>query len=1298
MLLRSPVLLATSQAKIRTDSGYELVRFLIDQGSELSFVTEELVKHLKLTRRSASIPLLGIGGTYSGRTRGVVDLRLHSLYNSTDDCAIQAYILPQLSRQLPTFTTTTNFWPHIANLQLADPDFGRPGPIQLLIGSDFYGKIIRPDLRRGEVGSPITQLTVFGWVLSGPVKEPNELTTVTGYNCSIDHDLHELLTRFWTQEEVLSTQEESLTPEEASCESHFKSTHSRDNTGRYIVRLPLKAPVTSLGDSKRTALRCLSRLRQRFASDPIYHQRYSAFIDEYKALGHLTIVPTPEIESSTVYYLPHHGIVREHSETTKLRVVFNGSSKTNTGISLNDILLTGPKLQSDIADVLLWIRIHRFIFVTDIVKMYRQIQLHHEDWNLQRIFWYDSTQQPVSYQLTTVTYGLNCAPYLALRTIQQLIEDEGQRFPLAISALTRGRYVDDIFGGAETILETQKIIEQLIKITTAGGFPLQKWHSNCPAVLEHLPNIACNTAPSVEMEPSQTKLLGLNWQPDADRFQFTVWPSFNRAITKRTALSEIAQLYDPLGFLSPVIIRVKIFIQEMWLSKISWDDPLPPHLHERWHLFRQDLPCMGKLTIPRWINISSTARIIELHGFSDASLLAMAAVVFIRVVDQNEHVSVTLVQAKTKVAPLKRLTIPRLELTAALLLTRLTLRVQHVLDLSDKPVFLWTDSSLVLTWLSAHPSRWKDYVRNRVTTIQEVMPNATWRFVPGKENPADCASRGLRAEQLSQYTLWWNGPDWLQQLPSHWPRAEFHSAPESDIEERPSNLFSVSTAPKYWNLLNKYSSLNRLLRITSICMRAVNCFRRHASSSTWNPISPSELQSSSLFWAKTVQKAWFSHELKLLNEGGLLPKSNSLIRLTPFVDKYGVLRVGGRIQNSLLDPETKHPIILPRHSPLTNLIIQDAHLKTLHGGTQLTMAYLRRTYWIIGGRAPVRSFILRCVRCARYRKVRAQQLMGQLPSPRVTPSRPFLNTGVDYAGPITIKTWRGRSARTYKGYLVIFVCLSTSAVHLELVTNYTTDAFIAAYKRFTGRRGICAAMFSDCGTNLVGAHSELRKLFDSASKEAVQIATILANDGTTWTFNPPSAPHFGGKWEAAVKSTKFHLLRTIGDTILTYEELTTLLTQIEAILNSRPLCPLSDDSEDLTSLTPGHFLIGEALTVIPEPNLLQEPSNRLTKWQLIRQKVEHFWARWSGEFLQRHQAISKWHHPNNHIRVGCMVLVIDERYPPAKWPLARVLELHPGPDGLTRVVTVRTSTSILKRPIAKLSILPINQEETSSAT
>lgn len=696
------------------------------------------------------------------------------------------------------------------------------------------------------------------------------------------------------------------------------------------------------------------------------------------------------------------------------------------------------------------------------------------------------------------------------------MEDEGSNFPLAVPSLVKGRYVDDIFGGADTVEETELIMNQLTQLCNAGGFPLQKWRSNSRELLSNSTEQNCQSIIPVELEESQIKVLGISWQSNNDVFQYISHPKENKIITKRSILSEISQLFDPLGFLSPILINAKMLIQELWLLRVAWDDPLSVELENRWIAFRKQLAELNTIQIPRWLNVSRTSQSVEIHGFSDASNLAMAAVVYLRVVDRSGEIKVNLVQAKTKVAPLKHMTIPRLELTAVFLLSRLISRLRQSLNCNENSIFLWTDSTVTLTWLTTHPSRWKDYVRNRVAAIQDLVPNAHWQFVPGKQNPADCASRGLSASQLKQHTLWWIGPSWLRHSPETWPSGQFKQSSEANREARTRQIAITIRNPSKdikWDLLHKYSSLTRLLRITAICWRFIN--RLQKKNFEIAPyITPAELQKSQDFWIKQTQLRCFSQDYEAIKRGTLLPKAHPLTRLTPFVDDKGILRVGGRLQQSLLNIEEKHPIILPRTSRFTDLIIYEAHLNTLHGGTQSTLAYIRQKFWIIGGRAPVRSHILRCIRCARFRGRRAQQLMGQLPIPRVTPSRPFLHSGVDYAGPIMLKTWNGRAAKKYKGYIAIFVCMSTSAVHIEIVTDYTTEAFVAAYKCFTGRRGICATLYSDCGTNFVGADKALRQRFKNASRELKELANILANDGTCWRFNPPAAPHFGGKWEA----------------------------------------------------------------------------------------------------------------------------------------------------------------------------------------
>ncbi|XP_070168305.1 uncharacterized protein [Polyergus mexicanus] len=865
--------------------------------------------------------------------------------------------------------------------------------------------------------------------------------------------------------------------------------------------------------------------------------------------------------------------------------------------------------------------------------MFRQIQVHPDDWDLQRILWVDDQLNIIPYQLTTVTYGTRSAPFLAVRVLLQLVKDEGRNYSLAVRSLLKGRYVDDICSGADTLPELISIAHQLVNLCKAGGFPLAKWQNNHPELFRALPRDGAAVEPH-SFANTQGKILGLTWQPHSDQFVFQSKASNRPVITKRTILSEVVQLFDPLGFLSPVIIRAKTLLQELWLEKVGWDDCLSPQLRDWWTHFRSELSDLTSITIPRWMSLTPSAT-VELHGFSDASQLAMAAAVYIKVTPHMTESIITLVCAKTKVAPLKRLTIPRLELTAAVLLSRLISYVQRTLEFAEIPIYLWTDSSGSLTWINSHPSRWKDFVRNRVAAIQERVPQGHWRFIPGKENPADCASRDLSSAQLSRHHLWWNGPSWLAQSPQHWPSTVSQLDSAATLGERPGLLLTSSTIRQHhlWELLYRYSSLTRLLRITAHCQRCCATLKGIPQSSLATPLTPADLEVSRLYWIRSVQSAYFTSELTIISSGAHLSRSHPLAKFTAFIDHSGILRVGGRLRHSQLDSECKHPAILPRDSYLSRLIISDAHLRTLHGGTQVTLTYLRQAYWIVGGRAPVRSYILRCVRCARQRGVRAQQLMGQLPSSRIRPSRPFLNTGVDYAGPLTLKTWRGREAKCHKGWLAIFVCFSTSAVHLEAVTDYSTDGFIAAYRRLTERRGICQTLFSDCGTNFQGADTSLKRLFNAGSKEFSELTQLLTHDGTTWVFNPPAAPHFGCKWEAAVKSVKHHLRRTIGETALTYEELTTLLVQIEAVLNSRPLCPLSDDPEDLAALTPGHFIIGAAPTTIPEPSLSAVPLPRLSRWQLDQQQFQHFWSRWSAECLQRQLAISKWH-PSLHANQG----------------------------------------------------------------
>ncbi|XP_011882055.1 PREDICTED: uncharacterized protein LOC105569874, partial [Vollenhovia emeryi] len=393
----------TALALVNSSTTPHSARLLIDTGSELTFVSENLIRQLNIPRQYSGIVITGIAGKECTRTRGVVSLTLRSTHSNAA-ATIQAHVPRTVTSILPSFEAEPEEWPHLRN-SLADPDFLIPRPVDILIGADAYGQIIKPNIIRHSPLMPIAQLSIFGWLVLGPVNREAPRTATHHASTQVNEDaLNELLTKFWVQEEVPTHDVNQLTPDEQRCEEHFKATHSRDSSGRYVVRIPLKSPVYLLGDSYHVAHQCLKGLRRRFSRDVNYQRLYQQFMMEYETLNHMTKASSISSRRSH-FYLPHHGVLKPDSTTTKLRVVFNGSSASTSGYSANDLMYTGAKLHLNISDVLLWIRRHRHIFATDITKMYRQIKIHKDDWELQRILWMDDQLNEVPYHLTTVTYG-----------------------------------------------------------------------------------------------------------------------------------------------------------------------------------------------------------------------------------------------------------------------------------------------------------------------------------------------------------------------------------------------------------------------------------------------------------------------------------------------------------------------------------------------------------------------------------------------------------------------------------------------------------------------------------------------------------------------------------------------------------------------------------------------------------------------------------------------------------------------------------------------------------------------------
>lgn len=364
----------------------------------------------------------------------------------------------------------------------------------------------------------------------------------------------------------------------------------------------------------------------------------------------------------------------------------------------------------------------------------------------------------------------------------------------------------------------------------------------------------------------------------------------------------------------------------------------------------------------------------------------------------------------------------------------------------------------------------------------------------------------------------------------------------------------------------------------------------------------------------------------------------------------GVVKVGRRIERSELEHDQKHPILLPKSHPVTSLIIRQMHEKMMHAGEAGTLYALRNKYWIVDGRVEVKKVLSRFFKCRRVNPQEFLYVMGNLPKVRVIAARPFENVGVDYCGYFYIKEKRLRNKNKIKVYVAVFVCMVTKPVHLELVGDLTSDAFLNAFRRFVARRGKCKNLYSHNGTNFIGANNELKELHSMLySQENVnKVKSELLKDEIQWHFIPPRTPHFGGMWEAAVKSFKQHLKRTVGDTLFCYESFNTLLCEIEAVLNSRPLTPMSADPSDLNVLTPGHLLIGQSLQAIPAPDYTDVKTNRLAVWQHIQKIKVNFWKCCHAEYLNELTVRNKWHQGQSSVELGMLVMLRDENQPPLR--------------------------------------------------
>lgn len=1281
---RTTVLLSTAQVNILNNDKQNMsVRCLIDNASQNNLITSACCAQLKLKPISLSNSFIKGIGSASQTVHGYVPL-LVTTKDKKYSYNITALVVDNITDRMPSEYVDTSVVQHLVDLPLADPYWHIPGEVELILGAQLFphlllgGRVVAPP-------APSAIETVFGYILTGDAPTSNfnknntactlqNINTATFFTCSSGVEmrdrfdalhLNKTLTKFWEMEEMPT--KGFLSPEDSQCEGIYTATVSRDATGRYCTALPFCRDPSELGDSRSVAVRRLLSLERKL-QNPELRASYNEVVQDYIENDYLSEVPPDSEDYSQGYFIPHHAVVRRDKETTKVRIVLDASTKCHNDISLNDILHTGPNLQADIFVLLLNFRLFAIALAADIKQMYLRILLQPEHRKYQKILFRFDPAQPIrEFQFNRVAFGLKCSPFLAMRTVRQLAIDERDRFPRAADVASHELYMDDLTTSVPTVDEGKSLSRELIDFFKSGGFHLTKWASNSPELLDAVPQ--SNRAAIEFSDNENLKVLGLKWLPAQDIFTFSTAP-IKETYTKRTILSSIARLWDVLGFAAPVILFAKLLIKELWLLKVDWDDPLPDYILSLFQRFNDQLPLLSACKIPRHLGVTIGCS-TNIVAFADASLKAYGCVVYLHVTDSEGNVHVNLICAKSKVAPVKVVSLARLELCAAVLMSKLVRLIYETYSARTKigNIFAFSDSKIALSWINSLPHRWDIYVSNRVAKCQENLDSRHFYHISGIENPSDCLSRGLLPEQLLSHPLWWYGPPWLCAPVSNWPITPFLPEACETLPEYKSKTFVCSaskSAPGFlYDLMQKFSSWNKIIRIIAYILIFAKILPRNER------ITASQLIIAERYLIRAVQGFHFTQLIHDLKTNKVI--SSPLRKLDLFIDEHGIVRVGGRLSNSNLPYEAQHPALLPKHDHVTHLLIDYYHRLHCHTGANVLSSLLRQKYWILSSRNVIRQRVHACNLCFKNSPSHLNTKMADLPAYRVQETKAFVHTGVDYAGPINITLCRRRGQRSQKAYICLFICLVTKAVHIELASDLSSEAFISSFKRFISRRGPVSHMYSDNGTNFVGAKSQINEL--------------LTDHRIEWHMIPPRAPHFGGLWESNIKSMKLHLYRVIGSQLLTYEELLTVLTQVETILNSRPLCILSEDPHP-EPLTPAHFIMASPLTYLPSAPVSEETKPLRHRKELLDQMVHSYWKRWRLEYLNSLQVRQKWLTNSDNVKPGIIVLIHQDDVPALRWPLGIIHEVYPGKDGRVRVALVKTASGTFKRPIVKLCPLP----------
>lgn len=1301
-----PLLFRIVPVILRGPGGQIQTFALLDDGSALTLMDSDVADHLQLSGPNCQLNVHWFGGHSTSSPSNIVSVEIKGTSNESPSFSLNnVRTVNNLNLPLQSLTISGDArHQHLQNLAIEQYHLAEP---KILIGLDNSELTLASETRTNPHGGPIAVKTPLGWIAYGHQKK-HDLRTVLHLSeeerHSYDH-LEQIVRDYHSTENfgIHCPNPKMESDDDIRAREILKNTTIRlDSENRFQTGLLWRKETTQLPDSYHMALGRLRSLERKTNRDHAYAALYAQQIDSYITKGYAIKLSTEEIavQNQRTWYLPHFGHTSIH-KPGKLRIVFDAAAAVD-GISLNSELIKGPDLNQSLTTIMYQFRMRPIAVCGDIAEMFHQVVVQASDRSAQRFLWRtDPKMTPDIYQMQVMTFGATCSPTSAQFVKNLNASQHENEFPAAAEAIRSLHYVDDYVASFDTVNEAIQVTKDVIEVHRRGGFTLRGFVSNSQTVLNSLGESKMIKSVNMERDPNTTdKILGLRWCSNTDTFVFKIrFENVNTKVitgaqtpTKREILSVTMSVFDPFGFLANYMLHAKLMIQALWRTATDWDEQVPEIINKRWRVWCKEIERIQDLQIPRCHSEYLTTTLnLQLHIFGDASEEAFAAVAYWRLV-YNGICVLSFVAGKTKCAPLKRLSVPRLELQAAVLAVRIyqSIRTSHP-NLKIQQTVMWTDSTTVIGWIRSVNRKFPQFVAHRVGEILDSTCATWWRWLPTKDNVADDATRGKDQPRFDPTSRWINGPPFLLEDESEWPSA----SPASDSSTH--ELMLEEIRPDFVGIVvsdglidfNRFSNFNRICRTLGWVNRFINNVRaqRNGRSTTKGELSSVEIHSATKQICRLAQLEAFPKEYAALKSGVDLPPASPVRTLLPYIDDAGVMRIFGRTDaanNQHLSQNAQRPILLSNGHRFTQLIVHHHHRKMGHQLEDATICSIRQQFWVPHLRRLVRSVKRQCRECY-LRSIKPHPpIAGQLPIDRLTPNVfAFTFTGLDYFGPIVVSSGR----RQEKRWIALFTCMTTRALHMEVATDLSTDACLVAIRNFINTRGVPARIRSDCGTNFVGADNELRRTQDFLDVAAIQ--RELATRGIEWIFNCPANPEAGGAWERLVQATKRVLRIILKSTTPRVETLRSFVIEAANIINSRPLTHVPVHPDDPEPITPNHFLMGRAnSTTAPAATDMKQLSQR-KQWLVCRELRNQFWSRWIREYLPELTRRSKYYEDVKPIQEGDLVLVCDVNESRGQWTRGIVEHAVRGTDGRVRTAEIRTNTGLMRRPVTKLAKIDV---------